>query len=195
MANSKIPYQQIVDHLPKSWLMRGCLAYVVFMLFLIVVGGIASIFLPTPPKPPEMVAKVDVPKADVKPQITEAKVRVDFHNETKNRPLDKKSEIWFRHHGAWWLSTVNYADFKVLGPRPINVKLEKDETLVLYPNGRGKDDTGQRIDIPIMLTEDMNPEGSQRDAVIIEIYDDKVVMFGAPIKAATGKTEMVVPRQ
>ena len=193
MANSKFSPQSVTNRMPKTWLGRGCLVYVVLTILTCIIGAVASLTVNTPPNPPAN--SLDQTKTDVsKPVSSQAKVRVHFYNETKNRPLDRKSEIWFRLHGPWWLSTVNGSDFKVFGPRPTNVKLEKDETLVLYPDGRGKDDTGQRIDVPIMLTDDMNPEGSHRDAVTIEINDEKVVMSGLPIKAATGSFEFVVPR-
>ena len=124
---------------------------------------------------------------------TEASLVVIVFDDTDKRPLPSKAEIWFRGNGSWWLSSGS--NRQTLGPRPIGKNLKGDNTVVIYPDGRKSDDTGQRINVPIKLTSDMNPDGSTRDAVTIEISDEKVVAFGLPVKAATGKTSKTYKRE
>ena len=123
---------------------------------------------------------------------TEASLAVMVFNDTDKRPLPSKAEIWFRGHGSWWVQ--GGSDRQTLGPRPIGKTLTGDDTVVIYPNGRQADDTGQRIDVPIKLTTDMNPDGSTRDALMIEFTDDAVTVRGLPVKAATGETSKTFKR-
>ena len=107
--------------------------------------------------------------AEIEPAPATAKVRVIVFDDTVKKPIPRRAEIWFRGLGSWWLSRDTGP--KTLGPREIGQLLEGDDTLVIYPNGRGSNDEGRRIDVPIKLTTEMNPEGSPRDAVTIEISD------------------------
>ena len=124
---------------------------------------------------------------------TEASLAVMVFNDTDKRPLPSKAEIWFRGQGSWWVK--GGSDRKTLGPRPIGKNLTGDDTVVIYPNGRTSDDAGQRIDVPIKLTTDMNPDGSTRDALMIEFTDDNVTVRGLPVKAATGETTKTYARE
>jgi len=124
-------------------------------------------------------------------QVT--KMRVIVFDDTEQRPIPKKAEIWFRGTGSWWLARDTGP--KTLGPRPVDQLLEGDGTLVVYPSGRGLNDEGQRIDVPLKLTPEMNPEGSSRDADTIEVSDSSIKVWGLPVKAALGTTEIVFPRK
>lgn len=118
----------------------------------------------------------------------DAVVRVMVINDTKSIPIANKSEIWFRGHGSWWLkrATEFGSDAKKLGRRNIGSK----DTLVVYPDGRN----GKEFSVPFMMTAEMNPEGSVRDSILIEILDTRVKASGLPIKAATGKSELIFQR-
>jgi hypothetical protein len=65
------------------------------------------------------------------------------------------------------------------------------DALHLYPTGRG----GQKIVVPVKMTKEMNPDGSERDSITITITDDEIEVLGFPMKEATGKVEMKVRRQ
>lgn len=58
--------------------------------------------------------------------------------------------------------------------------------MYLYPDSRD----GKEIEITFMMTREMNPEGSVRDTIHIEITDYGVDVWGLPIREANGVYEM-----
>ena len=48
--------------------------------------------------------------------------------------------------------------------------------------------------VPYMMTDEMNPNGSPRDMISVDISDTKITVHGLPIKAATGKFELKYKR-
>jgi len=109
-------------------------------------------------------------------------VRVAIFDDTQKKPVHARAEIWFRGHGSWWLKReMQYGGtVKKLGKRPSGSR----QLLILYPEGR----KGKELKIPYMMTDEMNPEGSPRDTIFIEISDTEVEVYGLPIKVATGKS-------
>lgn len=129
----------------------------------------------------------------------EAMVRVIVWNDTKANPLPDRSEIWFRGHGPWWLQrdTISGGDTKDLGRRRIGQKFTGNEGVVLYPEGRQTNAEGMEtggIYIPLMMTSEMNSEGSVRDSIVITIRDDEIEIMGEPLREATGSVSMTVKR-
>lgn len=116
-------------------------------------------------------------------------LRVMVFNDTEKNPIPPKSEIWFRGHGSWWLhkEVASGAAAKDLGKRRVG---ELDH-LFLYPDGRDS----KEIKIPVIMTKDMNPEGSVRDSLTIAISDDSIEIGGFPLKAATGETRQILDRR
>jgi len=135
---------------------------------------------------------IPVTDNDEKPLAT-AMVRVVVFDDTEQHPMDPKAEIWFRGAGSWWLSQDTGP--RTLGPRDIGQLLEGDDALVFFPDGRGDGEERQRIVIPMKLTPELNPEGSVRDSVTIEVSDESVEVYGIPIKSAVGTLEVKVPRE
>jgi hypothetical protein len=82
--------------------------------------------------------------------------------------------------------TADYFDLtgtvRKLGERPSGSK----QTLMFYPDSR----EGKELKIPYMMTDEMNPVGSPRDTIIIDISDTEIEVYGPPIKAATGRSEL-----
>lgn len=188
---------QVIAEMPIGKLLVLLIPLLMFggCCFTLMVGIVASQFDEGATTPQEAVGVVQekaVAEEEAEELPSEAKVQVIVFNDTEKRPLDPKAEIWFRGLGSWWLA--NDTGPKTVGPRPIDELLKGDKTLVIYPSGRGLNDEGQRIDVPIKLSTAMNPEGSPRDAVTIEISDTEIKAWGLPVKAAIGKSEVVFPR-
>ena len=115
------------------------------------------------------------------------KIRLE-HVLSKKNPVHSKAEIWFRGYGSWWLKRdLKYGgSFKNLGTRPSEVK----QMLTIYPESRD----GKELKVPYLMTDKMNPKGSPRDMISVDISDTEVIVYGLPIKAATGKFEVKYKR-
>jgi len=154
--------------------------------------------LPTQPQPPSRVGS-PAPTAPAV-AVTNAVVRVKVWDDTKNRPIDDKAEIWFQQHGSWWLKPdlQHGAAAKDLGRRQVDKLFTGNDGIVIYPDGRQPDSKGrdsQRIVVPFKMTTGMNPDGSDRDSIMIIIGDDVIEIVGLPVKAATGEPTMEIPRR
>jgi hypothetical protein len=169
------------------------------LVFLIVLSGIAfgimscrrpttsssnSVTIPSSPavkqqeKVPSESETAVIPEYSGQPIM----VRVAIFDDTQKKPVPAKAEIWFRGHGSWWLKQeMQYrVAIKKLGKRPSGSR----QLLILYPEGR----KGKELEIPYMMTDEMNDEGSARDTIFIEISDTEVKIYGLPIEVATGKS-------
>lgn len=194
-AVGELPIKTLLALLIPILLFGGC-------CFTLMVGMVASEFgepipregaaVETDPQEPPSVAEPILPQQGEEPAEL-AKMKVIVFDDTVNRPIPAKAEIWFRGLGSWWLA--NDTGPKTVGPRPLGELLSGDETLVLYPVGRGKNEQNQRINVPIKLTREMHPQGSDRDALTIEVSDSSISIWGLPVKAATGTSEVVFPRK
>lgn len=133
---------------------------------------------------PATPAAAPQPKGSGKPFM----VRVAVNDDTEKNPVHPKAEIWFRGHGSWWLKReLKYGGtVKNLGTRPSGSK----QTLVIYPESR----EGRELKVPYMMTDEMNPKGSPRDMISVDISDTEITVHGLPIKAASGKFEMKYKR-
>ena len=115
-------------------------------------------------------------------------VKINVNDDTDKNPVHSRAEIWIRGHGSWFLApklkyggtTKTFSGFK-LG--------EKHE-MFIYPDSRN----GKEMKISFMLTKEMNPQGSARDALTIDIGDESVSVHGLPIKAASGEFEIKIKR-
>jgi len=193
---------QVLADMPTGKLLLLLIPILMFggCCFTLAVGMVASQFDNGPTKKKITVENTEIATPAEKKLAIEveaapatAKVRVIVFDDTVKKPIPRRAEIWFRGLGSWWLSRDTGP--KTLGPREIGQLLEGDDTLVIYPNGRGSNDEGRRIDVPIKLTTEMNPEGSPRDAVTIEISDTVFTIGGLPVKAANQSKEIVIPRK
>jgi hypothetical protein len=115
-------------------------------------------------------------------------VRIQIWDDTQNKKPHPQAEIRFPGYGSWWLEK----ELKHGGA-------VKD--IALYPAGKkGRfyfcpdSQEGRKISIPFMMTDKMSKTGSPRDAIIINLSDNKVEVMGLPIKAATGKVSLVFKR-
>ncbi len=115
-------------------------------------------------------------------------VRVSVNDDTQKKSVHAKAEIWFRGHGSWWLKPeLKYGStVKNLGTRPSG----SQQTLIIYPESRN----GTELKVPYMMTDEMNPKGSPRDMISVDISDTEIKVHGLPIKAATGKFEIKYKR-
>lgn len=115
-------------------------------------------------------------------------VRVAVNDDTQRKPVHARAEIWFRGHGSWWLKPeLKYGGtFKDLGSRPSGTQ----QALTIYAESR----TGTELRVPYMMTDKMNPNGSPRDMISVDISDTEITVRGLPIKAATGKCELKYKR-
>src|SRR5690554_3389749 len=115
-------------------------------------------------------------------------VRVAVNDDTKTNSVHNKAEIWLRGHGSWWLKNeLEYGGaVKNLGKRPS----KKLDTLMVYPDSRN----GKEFAVPFMMTDEMNPEGSPRDMITVDISDTEITVFGLSIKETTGKSELKYKR-
>ena len=115
-------------------------------------------------------------------------VRVAVYDDTKNKPVNDKAEIWFKGYGSWWLKPeLEFGGtVKKLGTKPSGTK----QILYFYPESRD----GQEIRIPYKMNNEMNPDGSVRDTINISIKDKEIVVNGFPIKEATGDSEVKYKR-
>ena len=111
-------------------------------------------------------------------------VRVTVWDDTEKTPVHNRAEIWLKGHGSWFLkSELKYGGaVKTLGNLQSGVK----NSLYLYPDSRD----GKEFMVPFVLTEDMNPKGSARDMITINISDKEIKFLGLPIEKATGEVEM-----
>ena len=128
------------------------------------------------------------PTADGLDEETLYTVRVAVWDDTEKNPVHPRAEIWFRGDGSWWLTREleHGATTKELGPVPSGT----EHTLSIYSESRD----GKELEVPFVMTEAMNPKGSVRDTITVEISDTEVVVRGLPIEAATGEVELRHPR-
>jgi len=118
-----------------------------------------------------------------------AALRIVIWDLTENNPIHTKAEVWIRGFGSLYLKKVLSGEksAKKCGEYPVGAKQE----FIFYPESR----KGRELTVPFMMTKDMNPNGSARDALRISFYDKEIEFSGPPIKAATGKSEMKFKRK
>lgn len=174
----------------------GCGGCLVMLLFVVICSGIfresstprsatTEIVFDTSRNPRNIKVESAVPRS------ADAMVRVRVWDDTDKIPIHDKAEVWFRGHGSWWLKAETRfgATAKNLGRRTIGVVFTGDDSIQLYPAGRD----AHEVNIPIMMTAEMNPEGSDRDAVDIIFSDGQIEVVGLPVEAA-GNTKITAQR-
>ena len=114
-------------------------------------------------------------------------IRIGVFDDTENRPLPRKAEIWMRGVGSWWIAQDN---LKTVAAR----KLDSVEELFVYPDERPEDGSGKELKFTFKITEEMCRDGCVRDMISIAISDHDVTVTGAPIKAANGAFELKLSR-
>lgn len=107
-------------------------------------------------------------------------VRVILVDETENRPLANRAEIWVRGNGSWWLTPGLQEGGGWTAETLRTVRVGIRDTVMLYVDGRD----GGEIAIPFMVTTSMCPNGCGRDAILITITDNAVEVFGEPVSEA-----------
>lgn len=143
------------------------------------------------------------PLDDVNPQTFQGvpvMVQVNVHDDTKANPMHDKAAIFVRGNDPWWIKLpaktarqqLNAAGArKAFGPRTMGEKFEGPDAVVLYPDGY---EIGTGIAIPFKLSEQMSPNGSDRDSIVVAISDEQVEVMGGPLEAATGHTSLLLRR-
>ena len=111
-------------------------------------------------------------------------VRVVLYDDTEDRPLNPRAEIWARGLGSWWLARDNMQDIGGRAPGKI-------DQLVIYPDGRD----GKEITVQFQLTAQMCRQGCARDMITVAIDDNNVTVEGYPLDQPYGKTEVVFSRR
>ena len=111
-------------------------------------------------------------------------VRVVLYDDTEDRPLHPRAEIWARGLGSWWLARDNMQDIGGRAPGKL-------DQLVIYPDSRD----GKEITVQFQLTENMCRQGCPRDMITVAIDDNNVTIEGYPVKQANGKIEVVFSRR
>jgi hypothetical protein len=107
-------------------------------------------------------------------------VRVMLVDETENRPVADRAEIWVRGHGSWWLKPALREGGSWTAETLRTVRVGIRDTAMLYIDGRD----GGEIPIPFMVTTSMCPNGCGRYTIVITITDDAVEVFGEPVSEA-----------
>jgi len=115
-------------------------------------------------------------------------VRVVVYDDTTTKPLDINAEIWLRGYGSWWITPE--IQHGAAGKNLARHEIGKQDTIAIYPDARD----GVEILVPFMMTSAMNPNGSDRDSIIITIKDHSVEVVGLPIEAAKGDTTKTFAR-
>jgi len=115
-------------------------------------------------------------------------LRIGIWDLTENNPIHTRAEIWIRNFGSWYLKRAlsEGKSARKFGKYPVGVK----QKFFFYPESR----KGKELIISFMMTKDMNPNGSTRDTLWVSFYDEEVEVSGAPITAATGKSELKFKR-
>lgn len=115
-------------------------------------------------------------------------VRVQVWDDTEQNPMPRQAAFGLQGQLSWQFNhDQNGGPFgRDFGPQLVGER----GLALLYPDGTG----GQVVRIPYMMTAAMNPQGSARDSIIINIGDTEIEVVGLPIKAATGKASFTVPR-
>lgn len=102
-------------------------------------------------------------------------------DETENRPVAERAEIWVRGHGSWWLKPGlregGGMTAETLRIRRVGVR----DTLMVYLDGRD----GSEIQIPFTVTASMCPDGCARDTIMITIMDNAIEVIGEPVSEAS----------
>lgn len=101
-------------------------------------------------------------------------------DETENRPLANRAEIWVRGNGSWWLTPGLREGGGWTAETLRTVRVGIRDTVMLYVDGRD----GGEIAIPFMVTPSMCPNGCGRDAILITITDNAVEVIGEPVSKA-----------
>lgn len=113
-------------------------------------------------------------------------VRIQVMDWTEENPVSDKAEIWIKGMGSWYFKhEIEFGGTaKTIGEKDLNSVYK----MHIYPDSRD----GKEMMVEFKITEEMNPNGSPRDAISVNIYDAKVEVHGLPIGAANdGKTEFV----
>ena len=109
-------------------------------------------------------------------------LRIAFFNDTKTRPIDSNCRMWIRGFGDFYPSRMSgwkYGGTVIEKAGPFYASGEN--IVYFYPD---YSDESKEIKIPFKYTSEMNPNGSVRDMIHIEIKPEKIVFWGIPLKNA-----------
>jgi len=101
--------------------------------------------------------------------VTEAVLRMGIIDETTDG-IPERFEVWIRGTGSWFYAQGFLQE--AAGPFPTG----KASSFFIYPEGR---DTPE-IEVELVVPPTVIP-GSPRDLVTIEVYDDKILVFGTSV--------------
>lgn len=133
--------------------------------------AVVAILAGCEPSPEPAARTIDRPAS---PQVRT--LRVAVWSET-TRPSAGTTEVWLRGFGSWGPQLRHGADVRNYPRRPVGAT----DTLYFYPHGRG----GPEVVVPVPITMEMCPDGCVRDAVNLEIHDDRVEVWGGLISEST----------
>lgn len=120
-------------------------------------------------------------------------VRIAFWNDSKEKPLSRNCRMWIRGLGDFYpASQQNWQYGGTLIERAGPFAINSAHTIYFYPD---YSDPRREITVPFRYSAEMNPEGSPRDMLMIEIKRDTITFSGIPISNANGVTELVFDRE
>lgn len=112
-------------------------------------------------------------------------VRIAYFNDTKEKPISNNCRMWIRGFGDFYPSRQKQWKFGGALIEKAGPFDTKDEHVIyFYPD---YSDESREIKIPIKYSSGMNPNGSVRDMITIEIKPETIVFFGIPVKNANGQ--------
>ena len=74
------------------------------------------------------------------------RIRVNVFDQTEEKPIPGRAEIWFRGHGSWFFRPdieFGFSASKLLDYRETDMVHTGDDGLVIYPDGRQTDSSGR----------------------------------------------------
>lgn len=148
-------------------LLTACAAMMVFV--------VASLFISAPVEEPARPTATATPES-VQPNPpaapTTVAVRVSVADYTESRPV-YRTEVWLRGVGSWHPDLKHGADVRMYPGRRIG----GIDTLYFYPAGRD----APELRVPVALADSLCPAGCDRDAVRLEVWDDRFEVWGPPV--------------
>lgn len=117
----------------------------------------------------------------------EVELRVAVWDETENNPPGERAEVWIEGTGSWY-PDLEFGGETLEDAGPFERYSEGE--IYIYPDGR---DNGAEILATVGFDEEFI-SSSPRDAVRIEIYDERVIVVGTPVEAQHGEYEIEFDR-
>lgn len=115
-------------------------------------------------------------------------MRIAIYNDAQSKDFGR-CRIWIEGYGDFWPARDSGWEFggaiiEKAGP----FDTSEVQTLYFYADYRYEDYV---IKVPFKFSNEMNPNGSDRDTLLINVGDTAISFLGTAVKNATGKSEIV----